>query len=223
MQLPRLETTPPVGGFEPALSKQEPTLEDTGMTRFCELTVTGKPHSSGSWQAVVSQMASPGPQPQSSLLMNSHLTQTSAVIQSCDSWTKDWKLSASFVLGCVLIVNSVKIAWKTSVERWKTPRNRSLTSCSAVAVQTRVGVGPHSSTGCEHINPPQRRHKGLRPPRLKGILCSNNIIMLKPSVLKKKKIDGKILPRILQLPIYGEEKSQSLNHSSDGTITLMQN
>lgn len=44
--------------------------------------------------------------------------------------------------------------------------------------------------------------------------------MLKPSVLK---IDGKILPRIFQLPIYREEESQYLNHSSDGTITLMQN
>lgn len=44
--------------------------------------------------------------------------------------------------------------------------------------------------------------------------------MLKPSVLE---IDGEILPRIFQLLTDGEEKSQSLNHSSDGTITLTQN
>ncbi|XP_035298617.1 zinc finger CCHC domain-containing protein 14 isoform X7 [Cricetulus griseus] len=76
IQSPRLETTPPIGGFEPALSKQEPTPEDMGMTGLCELAVTDAPHSSGSWQVVMSQMASPGPQPQSSLQMNSHLRQT---------------------------------------------------------------------------------------------------------------------------------------------------
>lgn len=46
------------------------------MTQLCELTVTAAPHSSGSWQIVVSQVVSPGPQPQSSLLMNSHLRLT---------------------------------------------------------------------------------------------------------------------------------------------------
>ncbi|KAM7332349.1 hypothetical protein ACRRTK_009057 [Alexandromys fortis] len=46
------------------------------MTQLCELTMTDGPHSSGSWQVVVSQMVSPGPQPQSSLLTNSHLRQT---------------------------------------------------------------------------------------------------------------------------------------------------
>lgn len=74
--------------------------------------------------------------------------------------------------------------------------------------------------GVSVFQPTQRRHKGLRPPRLREFYAQITIYNAKAFGIK---IDGKILPRTFQLPLYREEKSQSLNHSSDGTITLMQN